>query len=302
MSMPDFPIIDSHLHIYDPGLISFPWMKARPSLDSPHLPETFFAAVDSVQVEGAVFVEVDAAPGFNLREAEFVTRQASREPRLAGMVASVALDSGPEAAAADLKTLAGMPLARGVRQLIERHVDEPGWAVRQPFVEGVQCLAAYDMSFDLCLYHPQLRDAIELVGRCPQVKFVLDHIGKPGIKAGLTEPWRTDLRTLAGLPNVMCKISGVVTEADHARWTEAEISPYIEHAIDCFGYDRVMFGGDWPVSELATSYASWVGLVDRITATASAADRRKLFRDNAIAFYRLKPMRQDRADGHLSEE
>jgi L-fuconolactonase len=86
----------------------------------------------------------------------------------------------------------------------------------------------------------------------------------------------------------MCKISGVVTEADHERWTEPEIIPYVEHAIDCFGYDRVMFGGDWPVSELATSYARWVALVDRVTATASAAERRKLFRDNAIAFYRLK--------------
>jgi L-fuconolactonase len=286
--MPDFPIIDSHLHIYDPGVIPFPWMKARPLLNSPHLPEAYFEAVGDVEVEGAVFVEVDAAPEFNMREAEFVAAQARREPRLLGMVASVALDKGPEAAAADLKALGGMPLARGVRHLIERHADEPGWTVRQPFIEGVQSLALYGLSFDLCLYHQQLRGAIELVGRCPEVRFVLDHIGKPGIKAGLVEPWRSDIRALAALPNVMCKISGVVTEADHERWTEAEVTPYVEHAIDCFGYDRVMFGGDWPVSELATRYAHWVALVDRVTAAASPTERRKLFRDNAIAFYRLK--------------
>jgi L-fuconolactonase len=89
------------------------------------------------------------------------------------------------------------------------------------------------------------------------------------------------------VPNVWCKISGVVTEADHASWTEAEVAPYIAHAIDCFGFDRVMFGGDWPVSELATSYRRWVDLVDRVVAGASEGEIRRLYRDNAIAFYRL---------------
>ena len=122
---------------------------------------------------------------------------------------------------------------------------------------------------------------------CPEVKFIVDHIAKPGIRLGLTEPWQEQMRTLAKLPNVWCKISGVVTEADHLTWTAERVVPYIAHAIDCFGFDRVLFGGDWPVSELATTYQGWVDLVDRVIAGSSEAEIRKLYRDNAIEFYRL---------------
>jgi L-fuconolactonase len=285
--MPGFPIIDSHLHIYDPGRLSYPWMKAQPRLDRPHLPATYFGSLGGVVVEGAVFVEVDAAAAQNLKEAEFVAAEAERERRLRGMVVAAALDSGADAAAPTLARIAAMPLARGVRQLIERHLEEPGWATRPAFVDGVRSLAEYDLSFDLCLFHPQLSDAIALVERCPDVRFVLDHIGKPGIREGLVEPWKSHMRALAHLPNVWCKISGVVTEADHAHWRDDEVIPYLEHAVDCFGYDRVMFGGDWPVSELATSYRRWVDLVDRVAAAASPVEQRRLYRDNAITFYRL---------------
>jgi L-fuconolactonase len=116
---------------------------------------------------------------------------------------------------------------------------------------------------------------------------MLDHIGKPGIKAGLMEPWKAEMRTIAGLPNVVCKLSGVVTEADHAAWTYEQVAPYMSHAIDRFGFDRIMFGGDWPVLNLASRYPDWVALVDRVTAGVAGADLRKLYRDNAIRHYRL---------------
>jgi L-fuconolactonase len=119
------------------------------------------------------------------------------------------------------------------------------------------------------------------------VRFVIDHIAKPGIRAGLSEPWRTQMRTMAAEPNVVCKISGVVTEADHAAWTYDQVAPYIAHTIECFGFSRVMFGGDWPVSELATNYPRWVAVVDRVTAGTSETDLRKLYRDTAIGFYHL---------------
>jgi L-fuconolactonase len=151
----------------------------------------------------------------------------------------------------------------------------------------VKLLPRYGFTFDLCLYHPQLAEVTELCRRCPEVHFVIDHIAKPGIRAGLTEPWRSRMREIARLPNVACKISGVVTEADHAAWREADVAPYVAHAIECFGFDRVMFGGDWPVSELATTYRRWVDLVDSLVAGASENERRRLYRDNAIAFYRL---------------
>lgn len=283
--MPDFPIVDAHLHLYDPGRLSYPWMADSAKLNRPHMPEQFRAALGGVEVEAAVFVEVDARPDQKVAEARFIDDLAAREPFIAGMVAAVSVEAGGED---DLAAVRRLPGLRGIRNLIERHTGEPGWCLREGFVEGVGRLAAMDLSFDLCLYHPQLADATELVRRCPDVRFVLDHIGKPGIRAGLTEPWRAEITALAALPNVWCKISGVVTEADHAGWTEAEVAPYVAHAIDAFGYDRCMFGGDWPVATLATDYPRWVALVDRVTGSATAAERRKLYRDTAIGFYRLE--------------
>lgn len=287
MSMPDFPIVDAHLHVYDPARLSYPWMKDVPVLDEAHTPERFFAATGGVEVEAAVFVEVDAAPGLHLEEARFVEEAAAAEPRIRGMVASMPLEDGAAAVERDLDAYAAMPLARGVRRLIERRLDRPGWALREPFVEAVRSLPRWDLSFDLCVKHPQLGEATELVRRCPETRFALDHIAKPGIREGLTEPWRSELAALAREPNVWCKISGVATEADHAAWTEREVAPYVAHALDCFGVERAMFGGDWPVSELATDYARWVAVVDQVAAGASEAEKRRLFRDTAIDFYRL---------------
>ena len=284
--MPDFPIIDSHVHLYDPARLSYPWMADIEKLNRPHLPPDFFALLGGIEVEGLVFVEVDPVPDQALEEARFVAGLAADEPRIMGAVAAVRLDQ-EEGLEQHLEALRALPLVRGVRHLIQHHVDRPGWVLREAFVAGVQALARHGLSFDLCILHPQLADTIELVRRCPEVAFVLDHIGKPGINAGLKEPWWSEIETLAALPNVVCKISGVVTEADHANWTEAEVAPYIRRTIDCFGYDRVMFGGDWPVSELATSYRRWVDLVDQVVADASPEERRKLYRDNARRFYRL---------------
>ena len=282
--MPDFPIIDAHVHIYDTGRLSYPWMKHVHALDRPHLPKDYNRITQGVKIEAMVFVEVDAAPGAHLAEVEFVQEQSQIEPRLRAIVASMPLEKGA-AVEPDLVAYTLFPLARGVRRLIQGR--EPGWALRDDFVAGVKLLAKFGFTFDLCLFHPQLGEVTELVRRCPEVGFVIDHIGKPDIRAGLREPWGSELRTIARQCNVWCKISGVVTEADHPTWTEAHVAPYIEHAIDCFGFDRVMFGGDWPVSELATSFPRWVGLVDAVTASASLSERRKLFHDNAIAFYRL---------------
>jgi L-fuconolactonase len=284
--MPSFPIIDSHVHIYDPGAIDYGWMSSVPKLNHPHMPQDYDRLTQGVAVEAMVFVEVDASPDEHLKEAAWVSALAQREPRIKAIVGAIPLDKGVSVEA-DIAQLAAMPLARGVRQLIQNHLDEPGWCLREDFVSAIKLLPKYNLSFDLCLHHPQLADVIALVSQCPDVRFVVDHIAKPGIKAGLIEPWRTEFANLSRFENVSCKISGVVTEADHGSWTEAHVKPYISHAIDCFGIDRVMFGGDWPVSELATSYRRWVDLVDDVFADASADEQRKFFHNNAAAFYRI---------------
>ncbi|MGN6672905.1 MAG: amidohydrolase family protein, partial [Thermomicrobiales bacterium] len=121
----------------------------------------------------------------------------------------------------------------------------------------------------------------------PNVRFILDHIGKPNIKGHELDPWCEQLRALAALPNVICKVSGLVTEADHEYWTPDDLAPYVAHVLDCFGEDRVAFGGDWPVARQATTYPRWVETLDALTAGLSPAAKRKLWADNARRFYRL---------------
>ena len=141
--------------------------------------------------------------------------------------------------------------------------------------------------FDACIFHSQAANTLEMMRQCPEVSFILDHIGKPGIKAGLLDRWRAQICEMAALPNVVCKLSGVTTEAEHKTWTRDQLRPYIDHVIACFGPDRILYGGDWPVSELAGSYLQWLTTLDWATAGFSPTEKRKLFRDNAIKAYRL---------------
>lgn len=283
--MVDFPIIDSHIHLCDPARFGYGWTKGAPSLAREVLPRDLYAAAGPVAIERFVFVEVDVDFPQHLDEAAWVAGLAEKDPRLAGMVAALPLERGA-AIEPELDRLRQHKLLRGIRRLIQTQPD-PDFCIRPDFVAGVKLLARHDLVFDICILHHQMANVIQLVRRCPEVRFVLDHIGKPGIKAGLTEPWWQQMKELAALPNITCKISGVATEADHQHWTREQLRPYIAHAIECFGFDRVMFGGDWHVSELALPYPEWVEIVEWVVAGSSAEEKRKLFRDNAIAAYRL---------------
>lgn len=144
-----------------------------------------------------------------------------------------------------------------------------------------------DLPFDLCIRHHQLAETIALVKQCPNVRFVLDHLGKPDVKGRQMEPWASHLVQLAELPNVTCKLSGLVTEADWQMWTPADLQPYIDHALAVFGPERVMFGGDWPVSQLATDYARWLETAEVSLKRLDEAEKDRIFYTNAWNFYRL---------------
>jgi L-fuconolactonase len=283
--MPDFPIVDAHVHLYDPGVIRYGWMKGKPVLDQPRLMAQLDAARGPVEIEALVWVEVGADPGQYLQEASFVDGLARSDRRIAALVAHAPLERGA-AVTPDLEKLAAHDLARGIRRLLQDEPDD-AFCLRPGFVEGVRLLKHFDLSFDICVYHRQLAGAVELVRRCPDVRFVLDHAGKPGIRDGLMEPWRAHIAELAALPNVWCKLSGLITEADHGSWTREQLRPYIDHVIERFGFARVMFGSDWPVAEQTHRHAKWVAIVDWALAGAAEDQRRKLYRDNANAFYRL---------------
>ena len=282
--MPEFPIIDAHVHLYDPSVVRYGWMRGKPALEGAHGLAELDAARGQVEIEGLVWIEVGADPGQHQGEPRWIADLAAHESRIRGIVAHAPLEHGAAAAAEIERLLEHRPL-KGVRRLLQDEADA-AFCLRPGFIEGVRLLARHDLSFDICVYHRQLAAALELARRCPEVRFVLDHLGKPGIQGGLMEPWRTQIEALAALPNVWCKISGMITEAGH-DWTRERLRPYLDHALEAFGSERVMFGSDWPVSEQTHRYQTWVEIVDGAVRGASDAERRRLFRDNAVAFYRL---------------
>ena len=284
-SMPHFPIVDTHVHLWDPGRLRYPWLAGVPKLNRPLLVTDFDRACGPVAVGKIIFVECGRDSRDAQAEAEWVADLARTEPRLRGIVAHAALEQG-DAAADALARLAAVPLVKGVRRLLQEEKDD-AFCLRPDFVRGVQALHAHGLSFDLCIFHRQLANAIKLVRQCPDVSFVLDHIGKPDIKAGALDPWRAELHELSKLENVWCKISGLVTEADHAKWKPADLRPYIDHVVECFGFDRVMFGGDWPVSTLASDYPRWVATLDEALQGSSADELQRFYVRNAEDFYHV---------------
>ncbi|MSU60245.1 MAG: amidohydrolase [Pedosphaera sp.] len=283
--MPNFPIVDTHLHLWEPGQLRYPWLAGVPVLNKDHRIEDYRRACGDVQVAKMVFVQCECDPLQSYAEADWVTAVAGADPRIRGIVAQASLENG-DAAERDLVRLAANPLVKGIRRLLQSEADD-AFCLRPDFVRGVQLLPRHGLSFDLCIFHRQLANTIQLVRQCPNVRFILDHVGKPDIKAGLLDPWRAELRELAALPNVWCKVSGLVTEADFEKWTPAELRPYLDHVIDCFGLDRVMFGGDWPVSTQASDYPRWVATLDDALHGCSPDDLHKVYVRNAEAFYRV---------------
>ena len=284
--MIEFPVIDSHIHLIDQKRFGYAWSSGAPKLKRDWTADDLAASAKPYTIEGFVFVEVDVDMPQYLDEADWVDSLAARDKRILGAVVCLPLERG-KAIEPEIARVAGLRRTRGVRRLIQNQSD-PEFVLKPGFLDALKLLPKYDLVFDICIFHNQLPNTLEMVRRCPEVSFVLDHIAKPGIKAGLIDPWRGHIRQLAALPNVVCKLSGVTTEADHEAWTRDQLKPYIDHILSSFGPDRVMYGGDWPVSELAGAYTQWLETLDWATASLSSSDKRKLFRDNAIKAYRLK--------------
>jgi L-fuconolactonase len=278
-------IVDSHVHLWNPSRFRYAWLDELPVLNRTFLPADFVTASSSANLNKIIFVECGCRPNQSLAEVDWVSALAKDEPRLQGIVAHALVEKG-ESVHADLAKLASRPLVKGVRQNVQGESDTEFY-LRPEFIVGVQLLAEFGFTFDLCIRHEQLRAAVELVRRVPQVNFVLDHFGKPDVRGKKTEPWATDLEALAASPNVVCKISGLATEADWNHWQVADLKFYFEWTLECFGFDRVLFGGDWPVATLATSYERWVETVGNLLSSATDIERTKLFQTNAERIYRV---------------
>jgi L-fuconolactonase len=291
--MPRFPVIDTHLHIWDPQRLSYAWIKGNPLFDRPYHVEDYRRDSAGVEVEAMVFLEcyADFTPesGQYLEEVEFVEDEAKRDPRIVGIVPMAPLEKGRGAEPILAEMAEKHPTIKGIRRIVEFDADPRALTLSDPFIEGVNFLEKFGMHFEINVNHTQMDIVREFVPWIPNVPMILDHCGKPGIKEGAIEQYRSDVAELSRHPNLWCKLSDLPVEADLANWTEADLRPYIEATIEAFGVERTIYAGDYPVCLQATTLPRWVEVLDRAFAEMdlSEDETRKIYRDNANAFYRL---------------
>jgi L-fuconolactonase len=275
--------VDAHLHVWDLAARPQPWTVGMPELARSFSLADVQPALAVNHVDGIVVVQT-LAVGDETRE---LLALAVREPVVAGVVGWANLtDPEVRTRLAALATLPGASSLVGVRHLVQDEQD-PRWLCRRDVRRGLAAVADAGLAFDLLVRPHQIPAAVETAAELPQLRFVLDHGGKPDIAAAGLEPWASDIADLSLMPNVAVKLSGLVTEADHDAWTVEQLRPYADVLIEAFGPDRIMFGSDWPVCLLATSYEVWVATATALTAGLTEAEREEIFGGTAARWYRL---------------
>ncbi len=277
--------IDAHHHVWDLSVRDQPWTVDLPGLhrsfDLAELrPSVLAHGVDATVVVQTITV-ADETPE--------LLALAAREPLVAGVVGWVDL-TAPDVAdrLAALRSRPGGHRLVGIRHLVQGEPD-PRWLCRDDVRRGLAAVAGAGLAYDLLVVPPQLPAAIETVAALPELTFVLDHAGKPAIASGGgLASWRSDIRALAALPNVAVKLSGLITEADHATWTVDQLRPYARTLLDAFGADRVMFGSDWPVCLLAGSYDDVIAAAEVLTGGLDAREQAAVFGRTAARWYRIE--------------
>jgi len=271
--------IDAHQHFwkYDAG--EYLWITEEKNiLRRDYLPEDLEKEQAKVQFDGSIAVQARQT----LEESHWLLKLADRNDRIKGVVGWV--DLGSDRVVEQLETFAAHLKFVGVRHVVQDEPDDR-FILRPEFLCGLEMLKRFDLTYDLLIYPRQLPAALEVVSRFPEQPFVLDHLAKPQIKDRVLSPWKEQIQELAAFPNVFCKISGMVTEADWRAWKPEDFTPYLDVVSETFGEDRLMVGSDWPVCLLAASYAEVVALARDSFKSLSEAARKKIFGENACKFY-----------------
>lgn len=286
MNAKDLSVIDAHQHFWDPGAADYPWMAgADPRLRKPYGPSDLAPLLASTGVEGTVVVQAR----HTFSETHSLLEIAANTPWVVGVVGWIDL-TRPDAD----ETIARIREGDHGRWLVGfRHLvhdeDDPEWLMRDDVQRGLNAIADAGLVYDLLVRTRELPAAIEIGKRLPHLRFVVDHLAKPAVARHEVEPWASTIAGLADLSNVVCKVSGLVTEADWSSWKPADLLPYLEKAVDLFGARRLMFGSDWPVCTLAASYMEVVEVTIELVSDLAGDDLDSVFRGCAVATYGLDP-------------
>jgi L-fuconolactonase len=270
--------LDAHQHFWSYDAAQYPWIPPGSPLHRSWLPDDLAALQKPLGFEGSIAVQARQVVG----ESDWLLGLADKHANVQGVVGWVDLRS--DRVEADLARLAAHPKFVGVRHVVQEEPDDD-FMLGQDFQRGISKLHAHGLTYDILIYPKQLAAATRLAENFPQQPFVLDHLAKPQIKDGTIEPWKSQLRRLAQLPNIHCKVSGMLTEADHQTWQAEQFRPYLDTVFEAFGPARLMYGSDWPVCLFAGSYAQAYRLVDDYARGLTDAERAGLFGANCARFY-----------------
>ncbi|MGB0583225.1 MAG: amidohydrolase family protein [Limisphaerales bacterium] len=273
--------IDSHQHFWNYDAEQYPWMTdSLGILRRDFAPADLKQELDDVGIDGCVAVQARQT----LEEGRWLCSLADENRFIKGVVGWVDLRS--ESADEQLEELNAHPRFVGVRHVVQDEPDDR-FIVGEEFMQGISLLAKYELRYDILIYPKQLPATLEFVKKFPDQPFVLDHIAKPPIKGGTPQGWDVQMKQLAKFPNVRCKVSGMVTEADWSNWEVEHFDPYLDVVLEAFGPKRLMYGSDWPVCTLAGTYKQVHSLALRLADRLSESERDLFWGGNAMEFYGL---------------
>jgi L-fuconolactonase len=274
-------VIDAHHHFWRYSPREYGWIsQSMAVLRRDFLPDDLRRETDPVGVQGVISVQARQT----IEETEWLLDLADQHSFIRGVVGWVPLVS--DRVRDDLSRLSWRAKLKAVRHVLQDEPDDD-YMLRADFNRGIGALKEFGLRYDLLIFERQLPAAIKLVDRRPELTFIVDHIAKPRIVDNTISPWRESMRDLARRPNVYCKLSGVVTEADHKTWTPSQLRPYLDAALDAFGPARLMFGSDWPVCLLACGYQRWYQVVRDFSSSLSADEQQRVFGGTAVEAYGL---------------
>lgn len=277
------PIIDTHQHLIYFDKWNYSWTKGISRLEVGSFTlGNYLHEIEGTAIAGSVFMET-TPDKWHEETAHVYDLAAQPDSCIKGVIAAC----HPEDDDIDryVDSIRNESLV-GLRRIC--HVEPDEFSQQRKFIDNVRRIGRLGLTFDLCFLARQLPIAFKLAQNCPDVQFILDHCGVPDIAGRALDPWREDIRNLAALPNVACKISGVLAYCKPDNATNEAVRPYIEHSIDCFGWDRVVWGSDWPVCNLTATLRQWLATSIEIFGNASEVEQHKLFHENATRIYRLK--------------
>lgn len=275
--------IDAHQHFWSYSPADYPWMQTGWPIRRDYLPTDLAPLLAALGLDGSVAVQARQS----FAESLWLLQLSDTAPIIKGVVGWV--DLRDPRVEAQLEQFSAHRRAVGVRHVVQDEPDD-AFMLSPDFIQGISQLSRFKLTYDLLVFPRQLPAAIALAQRFPNQPFVLDHLAKPAIRDGTLEPWRSQIQALAGLPNVMCKVSGMVTEANWTSWQDDTFTPYLEIVGEAFGPSRLMYGSDWPVCLLAA--ADYGRVYDLAANWASGLDpeaRKAFLGGNAVRFYRLQP-------------